>query len=598
MMKKRYLVALGAVSAVLGACGSAIDSPPGGNPESGGSAGTGNNTAGKGNATAGSGNPGTGGSNGTSGSSSAGSSSNTAGNGGAGGTGGPVTCQQGIPETSQFPRLLNRQYDRVVYDLLGVTLVAPDNKKPSELLFSDFDGPMNDAAWRLYQEVAFKIAEQVVGGANRAKFIACDPATAGCLSDTVRNFGRKMFRRPVSDLDVARFDKLSQTMPQGTAEEVAVTTLAALLVSPSFLLRTEVGTEVEGGGIKLSQHELAARLSFMLWDSVPDDVLSTAADNGELATKEQILAQAQRMIMVREKTGPMVAAFHRKYLDMETATSHWWKIQQDPAKYPGYTPDAVPVFSAELDRFFEDVAFGGGSFKDLFLSNIGYVNNLTAAFYGLNAQDYGTELTRVELNPEQRPGFLTRLGFLSSFSHADSTSPILRGAFITVKMIGVDPGPPDPRATQVPAPEGMFETEREFVDALTSSQPSCQGCHIPFINPPGYVLERYDAVGKWQEVDARGGPIDGSAEVTFSADNVKMINSPLELMQEIGNGPLARHIYAEQWVSFATGRTANNNDACLADQLDAKLSEDGYTVLKLLADLTQADSFRLRVKGN
>jgi hypothetical protein len=294
----------------------------------------------------------------------------------------------------------------------------------------------------------------------------------------------------------------------------------------------------------------------------------------------------------------MVAAFHRKYLDMDSSTSHWWKIQQDPAKYPGYTPEAVPVFSAEMDRFFEEVAFGGGSFKDLFLSNVGYVNNLTASFYGLDPSQYGPELTRVELDPTQRPGFLTRLGFLSSFSHSDSTSPILRGAFITVKMIGVDPGPPDPRATQVPPPTGTFSTEREFVDALTSSQPSCQGCHIPYINPPGYVLERYDAVGKWQDVDQRGGAINGTAEVTFGENDVRNITSPLELMQAIGEGDLARGIYAEQWVSFATGRTMNNQDACIADQLDIKLAQDGYTVLDLLADLTQAESFRLRVKGN
>jgi hypothetical protein len=243
------------------------------------------------------------------------------------------------------------------------------------------------------------------------------------------------------------------------------------------------------------------------------------------------------------------------------------------------------------------VAFAGGSFKDLFLSNVGFVNRDNAAIYGLDPAAYGTDLVRVELDPAQRPGFMTRVGFLQSYSHFDSTAPILRGAFVTVNMIGVDPGPPDPVATQTPPPQGTFLTERAMVEALTSPD-TCQGCHAPFVNPPGFVLERYDAIGKWQDTDARGGPINGTADVTFSDTNTKTITSPVELMQEIGTGPIARHVYAEKWVSYTTQRPPNSNDACTVDTLDQKLSQDGYTVLNLLADLTQVDSFRLRVRDN
>jgi hypothetical protein len=252
---------------------------------------------------------------------------------------------------------------------------------------------------------------------------------------------------------------------------------------------------------------------------------------------------------------------------------------------------------AELDAFFEEVAFAGGSFKDLFLSNIGYVTNQTAAIYGLDPAAYGSELTRVELDPTTRPGFLTRLGFLSSFSNYEGTSPILRGAFITVNMLGVDPGPPNPEALQVAVPPGNYTTRRQYTEALTE-RPGCQHCHTPFINPPGFVLETYDAIGRIQTVDPMGGPIDPSATVTFGEGNVKPISSALELMTEIGKGPLARRIYAEKWVSFAYGRLPNSNDACVVEQLDGKLTDDGYTVLDLLADLTQADAFRLRTREN
>jgi hypothetical protein len=594
MNEKRILIAVGALSASLAACSSEI-TPSDGMGTTGGAAatppnGSGGTVPGAGGATA-KGGAAPVGSSGSPSTTTGGSSSN-------GGNGSATTCTPGIPATTQIPRLLNRQYDAVVRELLGVSVVPGDNKPPSGLLFQDFDGPMNPDAWRLYQEVGAKIAADVMAGPNKAKFISCDPAAADCLKNTIMTFGRKAFRRPLTDAEVARFEKLSQTTPAGTPAEVAEATLLAFLVSPSFLQIPELTTEVEGSAIKLSSYEVAARLSFLLWGSVPDDVLNAAADAGQLTTKEQILDQAKRMILVREKTAPLVAGFHRRWLDMDNSLSHWWKVQHDKTIYPLYNEASLPASQAELDKFFEDVAFGGGSFKDLFLSNVGYVNKDTAAIYGLDPANYGADLARVELDPAQRPGFLTRAGFLSSYSSFGSTSPILRGAFITVNMIGVNPGPPLPEATQVPAPPGTYLTQKAYVEALTS-QASCTGCHTPFINPPGFVLERYDAIGKWQTVDPRGGPIETTpVNVTVAPGDVRPISSPLELMDALGKGPLARRIYAQKWVSFAYGRQKNPNDDCVVDLLDTRLSTDGYTVLDLLGELTQTDSFRLRVREN
>ena len=584
MIQKQFLVALGAMSAGLVACGSELGGPGGpGNPAAGTSGSAGSAGVGTGGSAAGP----TGG--------TAGTTAGTTGTGGSGGLPPDTMCVPGIPATTQIPRLLNRQYDAAVRDLLGVTAIGTQNEPPSALLYADYEGPMVADAWRIYQEVAATIATQVMTGPNRSRFIACDPAAAGCMTQTITAFGRKAFRRPLTPEEITRFENLRMTTPAGTPEEVAETTLLSFLVSPSFLQVTELTTEAEGTAVRLSSHEVAARLSFMLWGSVPDDELNTAADANLLTTKEQILAQAQRMINVREKTGPLVSAFHRNWLEMESSNSHWWKIQHDTTKYPLYSSAAVPAYAAELDRFFEEVAFTNGGFKELFLSNIGFVNNQTAGIYGLNAASYGAELTRVDLDPAQRPGFMTRTGFLQSYSSFDASSPILRGAFITVKMIGEDPGPPSPEAVQTPLPPGPFATQRAMVEALTS-QPSCTGCHTPYVNPPGFVLERYNSIGQWQDTDPLGGPIDGTATVTFSDTNVKTITSPLELMTEISIGPKGRNFYAQKWVSFTTGRQPNGNDRCIVDGLDLKLAMDGYTVLALLADLTQADSFRLRVR--
>jgi hypothetical protein len=504
-----------------------------------------------------------------------------------------------VPATSQIPRLLNQQYDAVVSDLLGVTtLASANNDRPSVLLNTDFEGPMNTFAWTAYLDAADKVAAEVIAGPNRSRFIACDPATvATCYEDTIRAFGRKAFRRPLTDEEVARFMTLTTIQPQGTPDEIAEAILYAFLASPSFITVPELAADVEGTAFRLDSYEVASRLSLTLWGSVPDDELNAAADTGALTTPEQILAQAQRMVQVRDKAGPQIAAAHRAYLGMDQSSSHWWKVQHDETRFPNYSEAAKQALAAELDAFFEEVTYMGGSFQDLFLSNIAFVNQDTAPIYGLDAAGYASELSMVQLDATERPGFLTRAGFLSSFSNFDATSPILRGAFITVNLIGVNPGAPDPNALTTPIPPGDYQTRRQQIEALTAPGP-CATCHGQFINPPGFVLENFDAMGAWQTVDQLGGAIDATASVTFSDGTAAPVTTPLEMMQRIGSAPIASRIYAEKLVSFAYRRLPNSNDACVVDQLNAKLTAGGYTVLNLFADLTQADSFRLRTVGN
>jgi hypothetical protein len=163
-------------------------------------------------------------------------------------------------------------------------------------------------------------------------------------------------------------------------------------------------------------------------------------------------------------------------------------------------------------------------------------------------------------------------------------------------MLGVNPGAPIPGATMMTV-TGDFATQRAYVEALTGHEP-CSGCHT-IVNPPGFAMENYDAIGKWQTVDPRGGAIDASvttATVNFGDGNSKPITSPLELMQEIARTPKSRELYAQAWVAYAFGRAPNANDRCVVEQLDTRLAETDYGILDLLADLTQTDSFRVRVR--
>jgi len=572
--------------------------------------GSGNDKAGAG-GSSGSGSSGTG--SGSTAGNSSGAGSGSTGSGATSGSGsttlpdgavvapGTITCVPGIPTTTQFPRMTDAQYNNVVHDLLGVTTLATaNNNLPSQLLYADFDGPMIADAWRLYQSTAATIAAEVMGNATeKANFISCDPSASGCLQQTIQTFGRKAFRRPLTTEEVTRFMNLANTTPAGQPSDIAQTTLEAFLQSPSFLYLPELTSTADpsGTGIDLSSYEIATRLSFMLWGSVPDATLNTAADNNQLQTSAQILTQAQRMIAVQSETGPLIAAFHEDWLQWNNASQHWFQTDHDPTIFTNYVPSDKNIFQQEEENVFVNVAFANGSMKDLFTTNVGFVNATTAPFYGLDATQYGTDLTQVALDSNQRPGFMTRSAFLSSYSDPQNSSPILRGAFIEAYLVGNNPGAPSSAAASTPLPTGNFTTNRERFEALANSGASCQSCHATIINPPGYAMENYNAVGQWQTVDALGGQIDASANVIFSTADTHVVNTPLELMQGIIATPNTQATYAQYWVSYAYGRQPNDQDQCEADTLNANLSKSGYSILNLLADLTQTDSFRIRVQA-
>lgn len=523
---------------------------------------------------------------------------------GGGGSVDPDVCIPGIPATSQIPRIFNEQYDRTIRDLLGVsTLAASGNVVPSTLLATDQLGGLTELGWSAYRSVADMIATQVMEDPTlKSNYLKCTPTGADtCLHDTIVEFGRRAFRRPLTTEEIARFDAVvangAAITPTGAPEEVARAVLYMFLVSPSFIQRAEITeTPDSAGNFTLSAHEVASRLSYMLWGSTPDETLSLAADQGLLTTPEQILAQAERML-ADPRAREMVNDFHRRYLLMGPG-GRWDTAQKDPELFPAFKPELVPLLAEETMRFFDNVAFTpGATFKDFLLSPVAFVNNQTAPLYGLNASDYGTEFEQVTLDAAERPGFLTRAGFLNGYSAYNRTSPILRGAFITKEVIGIHIDPPPPGADQTELPNAAeLMTNRERVDAQTSAV-QCAGCHHAYINPPGFVMEAFDAAGAWQITElSTGATIDTSAEITIvDGQDPVLVNGPRELMEQIATSPSAMRHYAKKWVSYAYAREGDPKDACVVDALAAQMTTDGYTVLKLITDLTQTDSFRTRV---
>jgi Protein of unknown function (DUF1592)/Protein of unknown function (DUF1588)/Protein of unknown function (DUF1595)/Protein of unknown function (DUF1587) len=525
---------------------------------------------------------------------------------GAAGGGVSFCTTSGIAVTSQVRRLTNVQYDRTINDLLGIsTLKASNNVQPSTILATDQSGGLTDLGWSSYQSVADMIATQVMADATLKKnFMACTPTGDGkaCLHDTIVKFGRKAFRRPLTTDEIARFDKVVTDGPTitatGTVDEIATTLLYMFLISPSFIQRAEITETADGSGnYVLSSHEVAQRLSFMLWGSIPDDTLNTAADNNQLQTPAQILTQAQRML-TNDKARLKIAEFHRYYILMGPNT-RWDTANKDTTLFPAFSTAIVPTLMAETEKFFDAIAFAKkGTFQDLMLSPVAFVNSATAPLYGLGTSGFTGDFKETMLDANQRPGFLTRVGFLNAYAFYNRTSPIHRGAFIMKQVLGTPIGTPPPgaEATALPPATADLNTNRKQVDAQTTGG-VCESCHHGYINPAGFAMEAFDAVGSWQTAEkANGVAIDTTSDIVI--DGMTMhVTGPLDLMMKLAASPMAQHRYAERLTSYMFEREGDPLDCGLANDLATKIAPGGYTLQNLITDLTQAPQFRTRAVG-
>lgn len=508
-------------------------------------------------------------------------------------------CAPGVPATSQLPRLTNAQYERTVYDLLGVEATG--------LLAAEQEGVINRTVWDGYIISAEYIADQVMSDpALKSRFMKCTPAGDGteCLRQTIVEFGKRAYRRPLTDEEIASFDeriiaRRAEITPTDAPDEVAKRILTTFLQSPGFLTRSELGEDTDGlGNFILTDYEVASRLSYLIWGSMPDDALFAAADAGQLRTKQQVLVQAERMV-AEEKARFVAREFHDKYVHL-TDSQHadrWYATTKDTGLFPKFVPEITSDMIVETQMFFDDVFMSGGTFQDLFLTKTGFVTARTAPIYGVEGDFSGTP-TKTELGDSRR-GFLTRIGFLAAFSNQERTNPILRGSFITKEVLGVNPGSPNAEAANTPLPtDPDLDTLRKRVDAMTAA-PGCKECHQPFINPPGFVLEGYDAAGEERALDKTivpaGVALDTQTQikVAFDADPVPVSNA-LELMALIAEAPTAQRHYASKWVAYAFDRVPKGPDLCTVDVLSAKIASGNYSIRNLITDLTQQDYFVTR----
>jgi hypothetical protein len=532
-----------------------------------------------------------------------GTGSGTAGGGMGGGSGTATTGSLDLVPTSRVMRLSNVQWENTIQDLFRLSaplgLSAAFVTDPEIGAFDTYGATLVVDSNRFadYQTASEAVAKQVAHDPQILAGVApaaADPATR--KTSYLRAFGQRAFRRPLTDADVARygalFDQGATLIGSGDAFVDGVElTLRAFLQSPYFLYRLETSTNEANGRIPLSDYEIAARLSYGLVGSMPDDALFSAAAAGQLHDNAggALTAQAQRLIgSPRGQTAAL--SFHAQLLNV----SAYDQIMKDPTAAPEFTPDVVAGLKQETLAFVNDVVFGQDrGIAELLSAPYTFANSKIAKMYGASvatpAAGAADPFVRVSLNAAQRAGFLTQIGFLAANAVEQTPSLIPRGVIIAKNFLCVAiPQPP----ANVPAlpPLDPNSTNRQRVETLTMNAP-CNSCHTTLINPLGDALETLDGYGRYRTTE-NGKPINAAAQYTIDGQQVSF-NGPVDLMKAIANSEQARECYAQQFAEFVYGRDldlTNAGEKALVTGAGA-LTKTTPSIKGVVASLVTSDIF-------
>jgi hypothetical protein len=524
----------------------------------------------------------------------------TAGTGDTGDTGddGPAEglCGDPQPGASPIRRLSAFEYDNTIEDLLG------DTSRPGENFAeeggSGFDNNADvSTVSRLVAQKYMEAAETIAANAvsDLPGLLGCDPTSdeSACVRSWIESFGAQAWRRPLTDDEIdgmlALHDQVRAELDTTDGVEAV---LQAFLQSPFFLYRVELGTEAAGpDAVRLDDWEMASRLSYLLWGSMPDAALFEAAQAGELRSKAQIEQQARRMLD-DPRARRMVLHFHQQWLDyggLEIAA-------KDPEVFPEYGPEIAALQRQELDAFIDHVLWESqGTIEELLTAPYGFANAELAAFYGVEGVT-GTDFVPLQDDSMARSGVLTLGGILSVQAKTNQTSPVARGLFVREQLLcQIPPPPPDDVDLTPPAPDPNATT-RERYDQHRSD-PACSTCH-EMMDPIGFGLENYDGVGRWR-ADENGLPIDASGVVSAVSDiDDPAFDGPVELGAKLAASGQVRACVATQWFRYAYGRTESQQlDECTLEELQQRLDASGGSITELLVTLTQTDAFLFRAGG-
>jgi hypothetical protein len=509
-----------------------------------------------------------------------------------------LDCSKPTVGQSPLRRLTHEEYDNSVRDLLGTTS-APGKEFATDTTVGLFDNTATtQTVPELLAEQYLDSAVTLAEGITDVNALAgCNPAASGttgttCVKNFITRFGRRAFRRPLEADEIARlqsvYDAAKSSMDAQTGIRAVV---SATLASPNFIFKPEFGAETAIGGIAatgaqpVGQYELAARLASFIWASVPDDTLLDAAMRNELKTKDQIAAQAQRML-ADNRARPAVAEFYRQWFGLARLES----TNKDTTAYPKFNDTLKASMEEESRRFIEDVVWNGDSKLSTLLSaNYSFVNKPLADLYGVTGPQDDQTYQKVNLNPDQRAGILTQGSVLAAYARPDQSSPVKRGQWVRVRMLCQDLPDPPANVPQLPEPKQGISNRERF--AMHTNNPACSGCHN-LIDGLGFGLEAYDGIGQFRTMD-QGVPVDSSGNITATTDIDGAYNGGPELAGLLAGSAQVRDCAPTQLLRYSMGRRDEAEDACSLSEVQAAFANSNGDLKELVIALTQTDAFSM-----
>ena len=537
---------------------------------------------------------GTGATSGKGGSSSKGSggtAGSSQGSGGSSGSSSPKAIAGVVPVT-RVARLSHPQYRNTVAELFGIDDDPTESFTPDAIVGSSFDTTLSltvdNRLGPEYRSAAEALAARAASDdAIFARIVTCDTGDAACPDEYLDSFGQKAFRRPLNATEKARFralfDQGADLVASGDDFRDGVqVTLEAFLQAPQFLYRTELGGQVGSDElIALDSWEMASRLSYFVWNSMPDRELFASAEAGELASESAISDAVERLAADSRATRVGIS-FHAQAWDFQ----RFAKITPDSDTYPDAPSDIIARVRSASERFVEEVIDSGGGLEELLTAPYAFADSELAPLYGADVQG---GLERIDFDSGERKGFLMQVGYLASHAYSIKTDPIHRGLFIVRNLLCRDIPDPPAGASQTPLPETdePIETTREEIELLTGQAPTCRGCHTD-INPPGFAFENFDAVGSLRTRE-NGTAVDTTG--SFELDGATLeFEDASELVEALAGSEEAQSCYAAGWLSFAYGRDLVADDA----PARVEVGVAGRSVRDIMAAVALTKAFRKR----
>ncbi len=429
---------------------------------------------------------------------------------------------------------------------------------------------------------------------SRRRVFVCQPdgidEEAACASRILSRLARRAYRRPLEDRDLATLMDLysaGRGQVQASFEKGVETALQRILVDPEFLFRFERDpvAAVPSTPYRISDIELASRLSFFLWSSIPDDELLEVAERGALGDPAILEAQVGRMLAdVRSKA--LVDNFAGQWLYLRNVAAVW----PNPETFPDFVANLRDDFRRETELFFESLLREDRPVVDLIGADYTFLNERLARHYGV-AGVVGNNFRRVTVSDENRKGLLGHGSVLAVTSYATRTAPTIRGKWLLENILGAPPPPAPPNVPsldETPSRDGKLLTVREQLEAHRAN-PACAGCHS-VMDPLGFALENFDATGRWRTTDA-GNPVDASALLPDGT----AFEGPAQLRELLLSRPERLvHTVTEKLLTYALGRGVEYYDAPVIRKIVGEAATDEYRWSSVILGIVNSMPFQMR----